>query len=94
MIHLAKDDHLTPWCGGDEKATDCTTAEVNLADCDDCLLSALDYAELVRERRGELLAAKEAPACECRPGAHPARENYLKGAAERDGAICKLGWPL
>jgi hypothetical protein len=86
------------WCGGREDSTSVEPApytyEVSKVDCDDCLMSVLDLAEEVRERRGELLDAKEAPRCECRPGAHPARENYLRAAAERDGAVCKLGWSL
>jgi hypothetical protein len=31
--------------------------------------------------------------CGCAPGAHPPSNNLLKGAAERDGRVCELGWP-
>jgi hypothetical protein len=31
--------------------------------------------------------------CGCPSGAHPNQQNYLSGAAERDGRTCKLGWP-
>lgn len=96
MKHLVSMKHdvsraTETWC---EQWEGGVTENVAEADCDDCLMSVLDLAEEVRERRAELLAAKAPPACECRAGAHPARENYMKGAAERDGAVCKLGWPL
>lgn len=31
--------------------------------------------------------------CGCPFGSHPAKKNYLQGAAEREGTVCDLGWP-
>jgi hypothetical protein len=30
--------------------------------------------------------------CGCSPGAHPPIENMLRGAADREGSTCELGW--
>lgn len=31
--------------------------------------------------------------CGCQFGSHPAKQNYLTGAADREGLVCDLGWP-
>lgn len=32
--------------------------------------------------------------CGCPSGSHPVARNYLESAAEREGPVCKLGWPV
>lgn len=41
-----------------------------------------------------LKAYDEREDCEHAQGDHPLHRNMLEGAAERDGRVCRLGWPL
>lgn len=45
-------------------------------------------------KRGFLGVCVEKRSCGCPESAHPEARNYAEGAAERDGRICRLGWPV
>lgn len=51
---------------------------------------ALRLADQIAKEHPE----REPMACGCPAGAHADVYNMLAGAAERDGRVCKLGWPI
>jgi len=95
VIHLERfPEYGDTWCELAGTGFDATN-DLTAVTCRPCLLSVIDYAEDARHRLSELPGADvEAPPCGCRAGAHPPRDNYLRAEAEREGAVCKLGWLL
>lgn len=63
-------------------------------------LRSIESAEKAMRDAREAQTWRDAPPisplimpCGCPFGSHPAKPNYLQGAAEREGPVCDLGWP-